>query len=102
MKNITLSADAHLIEAARQRTHHPERQVSRLAGRLCSASAAGGKRHGKNAYGDVKLLYSVSWLYRIKAFIFKKLPWKKLLADHFISVYRKKLIVIAQRRNSLR
>ena len=32
MKNITLSADAHLIEAARQRTYHPERQVSRLAG----------------------------------------------------------------------
>ena len=57
---------------------------------------------GKNAYEDVKLLYSVSWFYRLKAFVFKKLPWKKLLADHSISVYRKKLRVIAQRRNSLR
>jgi len=53
----------------------------------------------KNAYGDVKLLYSVSWFYRIKAFVIKKLPWKKFLIDHSISVYRKKLMVVAQQRN---
>ncbi len=53
----------------------------------------------KNAYGDVKLLYSVSWFYRIKAFVMKKLPWRKFLADHSISIYRKKLMVIAERRN---
>ena len=50
-------------------------------------------------YNDVKLLYSVSFFYRIKALIIKKLPWKKFLADHSISIYRKKLQIIAQGRN---
>ncbi len=50
-------------------------------------------------YQNVKLLYSVSWFHRAKALIIKKLPWKKMLADHSISIYRKKLLIVAQARN---
>ena len=50
-------------------------------------------------YDDVKVLYTVSFLYRIKALIFKSLPFKKLLSDHSISVYSKKLMIIAFKRN---
>ncbi len=50
-------------------------------------------------YGDVRLLYSVGFLYRIKGWVIKKLPWRKFLADHSISVYRKKLMIVAERRN---
>ena len=53
----------------------------------------------KDQYKDVKLLYSVSWFYRIKAFAIKRLPWKKFLADHSISIYRKKVMVVAEKRN---
>jgi predicted lipase len=72
-------------------------------------SKFGGYLHGGNMryltncpsgqYDNVKLLYSVSLFYRIKGLIIKKLPWKKFLADHSISVYRKKLTIIAQNRN---
>lgn len=51
------------------------------------------------AYDDVKLLYSVSFFFRVKALVVKKLPWKKFLADHSISIYRKKLMVVAENRN---
>ena len=50
-------------------------------------------------YHDVKILYSVSLFRRIKGWFIKKRPWKKFLADHSISVYRKKLMVIALQRN---
>lgn len=50
-------------------------------------------------HGDVRLLYSVSFFYRIKGFLIKKLPWKKFLADHSISIYRKKLMIVAEQRN---
>lgn len=50
-------------------------------------------------YHDVKLLYSVSLFRRIKGWLIKKQPWKKFLTDHSISVYRKKLMVIALQRN---
>jgi len=50
-------------------------------------------------YSQVKLLYSVSFWYRIKGLLLKKMPWKVFLSDHSISVYRKKLWVIAQRNN---
>jgi len=50
-------------------------------------------------YADVKLLYSVSLLRRLKGFIVKKLPWEHFLADHSISIYRKKLCRIAQVKN---
>ncbi len=73
-------------------------------------SSFGGYLHGGNMryltncangdYNNVKLLYSVSILYRIKGVIIKKLPWKKTLADHAISTYRKKLAIVAETRNA--
>ena len=53
----------------------------------------------RNQYGDVKLLYSVSTAYRIKGWCAKKRPWKKFLVDHSISIYRKKLMIIAEKKN---
>ena len=53
----------------------------------------------RGQYVDVKLLYSVSRFRRIQGWLIKKLPWKKFLSDHSISVYRKKLMVIAKKRN---
>lgn len=50
-------------------------------------------------YTGVRLLYSVSLLYRLKAFWLHKLPLRRFLADHSISVYRRKLGVVALRRN---
>jgi len=52
-----------------------------------------------NNYDEVELLYSVSWFFRIKALVIKKLPWKKTLGDHSISIYRKKLLKVANKRN---
>lgn len=52
-------------------------------------------------YNDVKLMYAVSWWFRIKAFIMKKASLLKMPADHSIAVYRKKLEVIANNRNTL-
>lgn len=64
----------------------------------------GNMRYLKNCtsgnYRDVKLLYSVSLFYRLKGFFIKKLPWKHFLADHSISVYRKKLMQVAISRNT--
>ena len=54
----------------------------------------------KGNYDSVKLLYTVSLFFRIKAFLFRQLPWRKFLSDHSISVYEKKLKIIAQRRAS--
>lgn len=48
---------------------------------------------------DVKLLYSVSLFYRIKGLLYNQLSWKHLLSDHSINLYRKKLAVIAKKRN---
>ncbi len=72
-------------------------------------AALGGYIHGgnmryltncrKGEYDGVRLLYSVSWVYRIKGFMIKKLPFKYFLADHSISIYRKKLSVVARSRN---
>ena len=53
------------------------------------------------AYDTVKLMFSVSWWYRVKAYFFKKLSFLALPADHSIAVYRRKLKVIAQQRNNL-
>jgi len=50
-------------------------------------------------YDEVRLLYSVSLIYRVKGLVIKKLPWKHFLVDHSIAVYRKKLKVIARDRN---
>lgn len=48
-------------------------------------------------YDNVELLYSVSALFRIKGFWNKKKRFGKLLADHSIEIYRKKLKIIAQK-----
>jgi hypothetical protein len=53
----------------------------------------------KGQYTDVKLLYSVNLIRRLTGLLYKKLPWTKFLADHSISVYRRKLYRIAQGRN---
>lgn len=72
-------------------------------------SKFGGYLHGGNMryltnctggnYGAVNLLYSVSFFYRIKMLYVKALPWSKPLADHSISLYRKKLAIVATNRN---
>lgn len=51
------------------------------------------------AYDDVKVLYTVSFFYRLKALYYKALPMNTLLSDHSISVYSKKLMLIAFKRN---
>jgi hypothetical protein len=56
----------------------------------------------KGDYSDVKVLYTVSLLYRFIALIKKELPFKKLATDHSISVYSKKLMLIAFKRNKSR
>ena len=53
----------------------------------------------KGHYKEVKLLNHVSLFRRVKGLFVKKLPWKKFLSDHSISVYRKKLMIIAEKRN---
>lgn len=72
-------------------------------------SKFGGYMHGGNMryltnvttgeYDDVNLLYSVTFFYRIKMLYVKSLPWSKPLVDHSISLYRKKLAVVASNRN---
>ena len=50
--------------------------------------------------GDqVKLLYAVGLFRRLYGFSVKKWPLRKFLADHSVSVYRRKLMVVAERRN---
>lgn len=51
-------------------------------------------------YNNVKLLYAVSFIYRIKAFLKKNTSFLKVPADHSMSIYRKKLKVIASDRNN--
>ncbi|MDT0594656.1 lipase family protein [Glaciecola petra] len=50
-------------------------------------------------FDDVKVLYTVSFWFRIKALFYKSLPFTKLLADHSISIYSTKLMIIAFKRN---
>lgn len=50
-------------------------------------------------YSTVRLLYAVSFFYRLKGFLINKLPWKHFLKDHSISVYRQKLAIVAEQRN---
>ena len=52
----------------------------------------------KGNYGNVKLLYSVSFWRRVKGYGLKKLR-RSFLADHSITVYRKKLMIVAENRN---
>ena len=69
----------------------------------------GGYLHGGNMrymtncesgqFDDVELLYSISFFRRIKGWFKKKGKGGKFLADHSIAVYRKKLMIIAEKRN---
>ncbi len=64
---------------------------------------AGNMRYMTNChrgrYADVRLLYSASLVYRVKGLIINGLPWKKFLVDHSISIYKDKLLIIAENRN---
>ena len=48
---------------------------------------------------NVKLLYSVGWGRRFRGALTRATPAGKVLADHGISLYRRKLTVVAERRN---
>jgi hypothetical protein len=50
-------------------------------------------------YNNVKLLYSVSFIFRVRAFFKNSMPSSKIPADHSITIYRNKLKVIASNRN---
>lgn len=54
----------------------------------------------KGVYVDVKLLYSVSLLYRIKGWFAHQRQATKIPSDHSIAIYRKKLFVVAEKRNT--
>lgn len=51
------------------------------------------------AYENTRLLYHVDIWYRLHGWINNKLPWTSVLADHSVSIYRKKLTSIALSRN---
>lgn len=50
-------------------------------------------------YDNVKLLYSVSFIFRARAFLKNNIPGSKIPADHSITIYRNKLKVIAINKN---
>jgi triacylglycerol lipase len=50
-------------------------------------------------YGNVRLLYGVSFIFRARAFIKNSMSGSKIPSDHSITVYRNKLKVIANQRN---
>ncbi len=52
-------------------------------------------------FEDVKLLYSVSFMYRVLALFANKKGASKIPSDHSISIYKDKLKIIAMRRNGL-
>lgn len=52
-------------------------------------------------YDKVELFFAVSVYFRLKAYLMKKLPFVKIPKDHAITTYRRKLRVIAVRRNGV-
>ena len=52
----------------------------------------------KGDYATAKILYTVGWGRRFWG-AFVSLVWTKILKDHKIEVYRKKMFVIAEKRN---
>ena len=50
----------------------------------------------------VNLLYTVSWWRRIRGLLTRVTPFGKVLTDHGIAVYRRKLMRVAERRNAIR
>lgn len=53
-------------------------------------------------YEKARLLYSVSFTRRIRAYLFKKAPFASIPADHTMSTYRKKIFHIAINNNKLK
>ncbi len=53
----------------------------------------------KGDYGNVKLLNNMSLGLRIKRYLGESKPWKKFINDHSMAIYRRKLMIIAIRRN---
>lgn len=49
---------------------------------------------------NIKLLYSVGWGRRFRGTLTSVTPAAKVLADHSISLYQRKLMEVAERRNS--
>lgn len=80
-----------------------ERAAAWLQAKFGGYMHAGNMRYLTNCtpgdYDDVKVLYTVSFFYRLKALVYKSLPFTKLLSDHSINVYSTKLMVIAFKRN---
>lgn len=72
-------------------------------------TAFGGYLHGGDmryltncapgTYGQVRLLFAVGLFRRLYGFGVKKWPLRKFLKDHSISVYRRKLMVVAETRS---
>ena len=50
-------------------------------------------------YNKTRLLYSVSFIRRMRAYLFKRVSFLSLPADHNMSTYRKKLKEVALQRN---
>lgn len=50
-------------------------------------------------YNKARLLYSVSFIRRIRAYLFKKVPFSSLPADHSMQTYRRKISKIAIIKN---
>lgn len=80
-----------------------ERIAAWLQAKFGGYMHAGNMRYLTNCnpgdFDDVKVLYTVSFFYRLKALLYKSLPFTKLLTDHSIGVYSKKLMIIAFKRN---
>jgi hypothetical protein len=80
-----------------------ERLATWLQAKFGGYMHAGNMRYLTNCkpgdFDDVKVLYTVSFFYRLKALVYKSLPFTELLSDHSIAVYSKKLMIIAFKRN---
>ena len=50
-------------------------------------------------FSKVELLYTVGWGRRFRGFLTRVTPLGKVLADHGISVYRRKMMAVAEKRN---
>ena len=51
-------------------------------------------------FSKVQLLYTVGWSRRFWALLSGMKPWGKILSDHSIQIYRRKLMHVAENRNS--
>ncbi len=75
--------------------------VSKFGGYLHSGNMRYMTNCKSGQYNNVQLLYSVTVFWRLKGWFMKNFSWKKPLSDHSINVYRKKLMIIAEKRNTI-